>query len=297
MRYPYIVKWAITDRCNLRCKHCFRSEVSNSTSKEDAEFFIEDMANHKVACVALTGGEPLMSPDFWNIVELLYEKKIHTEIATNGMLLDLENIIRLKNFNINSFQISLEGNTPESNDYIRGSGNFQKVISVISLLKENGANVTVAVTLNHRNCRLISSFIELKNKYKFERLRFELFIPVNDDKYNLALTKEDIEYIIQSVKENENTPGVYFPVFVNCSCGAGETTILVNSDMSVSPCDLMCDEIRSTTRIGKENSLLDIMNNDESFIWWREKHFVGCGASIIKYKNEMDILRGVYKNV
>jgi len=297
MKYPYIVKWAITDKCNLKCKHCFRSEVSNSTTKEDAEFFIEDMAKHKVACVALTGGEPLMSPHFWDIVKLLHEKKIHTEMATNGTLLTPEVVKRLRESNINRFQVSLEGVSSETNDFIRGSGNFKKVISAITLLKENDARVTVGVTLNHRNCRSISAFIQMKNEYKIDGLRFELFIPVNEDKFSLSLTEEDIEYIIQATKEYNNAPGVIFPVFVGGSCGAGELMVLVNCDMSVSPCDLLCDEIRSTKKISKENSLLDIMNEDEQFIWWRDKHFIGCGASIIKYKNEEDVLSGVYKNV
>ena len=295
--YPYIVKWAITNKCNLRCKHCFRSEICNTVSKEDALFLIEDMAKHKVVCVALTGGEPMMADNFWYIIENLCQKKMRIAIATNGTLLDEETVERLISCKILNYQISLEGVTEEANDYVRGRGAFAKTLNGIRLLKRHNACVTMAVTLTHKNYDKIEDFIRFKNDNRIDYIRFELYIPVNKDEYNLSLTNEEISYIAQFAKYHSNTQGVEFPKFANCSCGAGETMLLINSDLSVSPCDLLCDEIRSKGRISKEKPLIDIINNDEAFVWWRNQEFKGCGASLIKNKTTKDIFEEVYMDV
>ena len=87
-----IVKWAITGRCNLKCKHCFLSAPDAKFGElplEQCKRIIGEMAECGVTHVELTGGEPLSRPDFFEIVDELSRKKIClTDIATNGMLLN-----------------------------------------------------------------------------------------------------------------------------------------------------------------------------------------------------------------
>ena len=252
------------------------------------------MVKNKVACVALTGGEPLLADNFWYIVEKLFESNIHVEVATNGTLLDEEKVEKLVEFNILNYQISLEGITEESNDFIRGKGSFDKIIKAIQLLKQYDVSITVACTLTHKNYHEIENFIRFKENNAIDCIRFEMYIPVRTDKYKLALSKKEISYITEKARFYLKRRDIIFPEFINYTCGAGETMLLVNSDLSVSPCDLLCDEIRSKNKISQKNTLIDIVNNDDMFIWWRNQKFRGCGASIIKNRTDKDIFEEIY---
>src|SRR5690606_15809368 len=151
MKYPLILKWSITDECNLRCKHCFRSERTKTIERTEIDLLIDDFAKNKVACVALTGGEPLLHKDFLYIINTLHKHKIYTEVATNGILLDKEIVKYLCNKNISRIQVSVDGTNDETNDFIRGKGTYTKIIEAIKLLKYYNIEVTAAVTLNHLN--------------------------------------------------------------------------------------------------------------------------------------------------
>lgn len=95
-KYPnaYIdtVQWSITGRCNYHCRHCYMDApcgTGRDVSLGEAEIITEEFVKAGVFSVSLTGGEPLVHPDFWKIVDLLLEKGIRVAtIYTNGFLID-----------------------------------------------------------------------------------------------------------------------------------------------------------------------------------------------------------------
>lgn len=296
MKYPLIVKWSITDGCNLKCRHCFRSKKVSCVQRKEIDYIINDLVDNKISCVALTGGEPLTHKDFFYIVEQLYKKGIRTEIASNGLLIDDYIVSQLKKYNVNGIQISLDGANDETNDFIRGEGTFLKILDSIQLLKEEDFTITLGVTLNHRNYKQIEDFIKLKDKYKIDCLRFELYIPVNEDIHDLTLRQEDIHYISNKVNTYYDN-SIIFPS-LNCEegCGAGIYMAMINTDMTISPCDLLCDEIKSSKRISEENSIKKIWNEDPVLNYWRSIPAKGCIAAIMKNDGMVDPCLEVYKS-
>ncbi len=104
----------ITKRCNLNCMHCFASAGSSCTEEltlQEIDKITDDAASAGVLGFVLTGGEPLLHPDFLDIVKMIHEKHMGIlEINTNGVLLNPETLIKLKEIGeIPSIKISLDG--------------------------------------------------------------------------------------------------------------------------------------------------------------------------------------------
>jgi MoaA/NifB/PqqE/SkfB family radical SAM enzyme len=292
MKYPLILKWSITDECNLRCKHCFRSERTKAIERNEIDLLIDDFS-----CVALTGGEPLLHKDFLYIINSLQEHKIYTEVATNGILLDEEIVKYLYNKNVSKIQISIDGPDERTNDFIRGEGAYSKIIKSIKLLKHFNIEVALAVTLNHLNVGLIDEFVLLKKTLNIEYLRFELYVPVNEDQNNLRLLREDINNICRTFSKYRLDSFISFLGLSNgISCGAGTSMCMINTDLTISPCDLLCDEIRSSQKISKLNSMKEIWNNDDVIVEWRKDIIGGCKAAALKDEEKTDPYMEVYLN-
>ena len=100
LKFPLFITWSITSNCNLRCKHCFRSEYEcNELEKDTIDKFINLFIEKKVNRIILTGGEPLTSKNLLYIAEKLCGK-IKLGIATNGTLLNEEIITKLNEYKV-----------------------------------------------------------------------------------------------------------------------------------------------------------------------------------------------------
>lgn len=285
MQFPWIIKWNITDNCNLKCKHCFRSGNSSYVSRQDADLIIDDLSNNSVALVALTGGEPFTSPNLLYIIQRLKAKGIKVEIATNGTLFDRELCIKIFEEGVKGIQISLDGIDQSSNDFIRGNDNFRRIIYAIKEIKRIGFSVTIATTLNARNIFQIDEFVALKNALGTSAIRFELYIPVRDNDSSLRLTARDLSIIKEKKDYYSFDSSVIFPRFDSLNnCGAGRSMCTINADKTISPCDLLSDTLRSKQIISSSTSIRKIIMEDECFKNW-DTSFFGCKVAFDIYKS------------
>lgn len=130
------LKWDLEDSCNLRCKHCIVGTTSYppSISLEKAKKVIDKCHESGVDNIVLSTKEPFMYPYITEVIDYCSLYKIKIAIITNGTLIDEK---KLKNLldnseTINYIAFSLEGVSPETNDFVRGEGVFEKVMSVVS---------------------------------------------------------------------------------------------------------------------------------------------------------------------
>lgn len=162
------VQWSITGRCNYKCRHCFQSAPSGMLGhplKEQLLDIARQFGECGICSVNLTGGEPLIRKDFFDIVDALLDEgiKIGT-IFSNGMLINQEFIDHIKERNITpSFQISFDG--VGWHDWMRGVDGAEKnAVDAIKLLKENDFQVGVAFSLCRDNMdSLIDTMILLES--------------------------------------------------------------------------------------------------------------------------------------
>jgi radical SAM protein with 4Fe4S-binding SPASM domain len=105
----------LTDKCNLRCQYC---HAEYESAKDDlpfslAERLLQEAADLGCPTIVLTGGEPFCYPQFEPMLQLCREKGLACKIATNGTMLNQENIDRLIRHGVRSLQISLDTLDPQ----------------------------------------------------------------------------------------------------------------------------------------------------------------------------------------
>lgn len=141
-RYIHTAHWSVTGRCNYRCKHCYMSAPDAKLGELDHDT-IMDMVDQLAACgvmnVSLTGGEPLVRPDFLEIVDALLAHGIHiTTIYSNGRLVTEDLLAQLEKRGIRpEFNMSFDG--VGYHDWLRGvPGAEQTVEAAFRRCREHG---------------------------------------------------------------------------------------------------------------------------------------------------------------
>lgn len=137
----------LTERCNLRCGHCFLGELGRTDLPlESAMRLLEDFDTMGGLRLLLTGGEALLHPDYWVIDETLPARGFRSVLLSNGTLLG-EVAGRLS---VHEAQVSLDG-LRVAHDALRGAGTFRRAIEGIEACRAAGLDVSVATTVNSLN--------------------------------------------------------------------------------------------------------------------------------------------------
>lgn len=154
----------ITNKCNLRCPHCFVSSgeaYAEEMTTAEIKRVLDDLHRLKVFEVTFTGGEPLIREDFFELAQYANDQKIAVCLFTNGLLCTDEIIEKLTRLKLTNIQVSVDGITAEIHDQIRGKGTFDQVITNIKKMVAAGLNVHLAATINRLNYQWHKDFINL----------------------------------------------------------------------------------------------------------------------------------------
>jgi MoaA/NifB/PqqE/SkfB family radical SAM enzyme len=175
MGHKYI-KWDFTGRCNLRCAHCSVGKLyfdNNSQPLEELTAtqrleIVDKLAAGGVEAVSFLGGEPLLVKDgFFDVASRCAEKGIATTVVTNGLLINEETIAEFVKARIGTVVVSIDGASPDTHDFIRGRGTFQRVLANLekltaSIRRENHPiRVRINTVINRRNVGEIASMLNL----------------------------------------------------------------------------------------------------------------------------------------
>lgn len=208
-----VVAWNITGRCNYKCKHCYSSSINQSMdelSTNDAKKLIDSFKKLNVPVVLLSGGEPLMRSDLFEIIEYIKNSGIKVSLSTNGSLINSNVAKKLKALNISYAGISIDG-IEETNDLFRGvEGAYKKSLDGIKSCQENGIKVGLRFTLNKQNYKQIDSILNLMKKMEIKRICFYHLIPSGRGKNETKLmlshkeAREVLDLLYERAKENLN---------------------------------------------------------------------------------------------
>lgn len=155
-RYRRTAHWSITGGCNFACRHCFMSAPHvkhGAPTLAQLVCIADQLAECGVFDVGITGGEPLIRKDLWELVDALAERGIGiSTIYTNGWLVNGALLDGLEGRGMRpSFQLSFDG--VGWHDYLRGvPGAEERTIAAIELLRARGYHVAVAMSM-HRKSR------------------------------------------------------------------------------------------------------------------------------------------------
>jgi heme b synthase len=161
-----MIAWEITRSCNLSCLHCRASAehgpYEGELTTEECFQFIDEIASFSKPVLILTGGEPLLREDIFEIAFYGTHKGLRVVMAVNGTLLDSQKATAAKEAGIQRVSISLDGATPDSHDRFRGVvGAYAGVIEGITYLKEAGLQFQINTTVTKSNLGEIEDIFQL----------------------------------------------------------------------------------------------------------------------------------------
>lgn len=162
-RFVHSIFWSITGGCNFRCRHCFMDAPTaalGEMSHEEAMHLIDEMAECGVLTVDITGGEPFIRKDFWQLIDHMLEYKINIRlIYTNGWLLNEKVLDAFESRNLRpEFSISFDG--LGWHDWMRGVQGAEKhVLNVFKLLKKRGFPCNVEMCIHKGNLSVMHETI------------------------------------------------------------------------------------------------------------------------------------------
>lgn len=142
---PVCLTWQITSQCNLHCRHCLSGNgQAGGVELDMAEIkeFLDDLSLMQVFYINIGGGEPLLHPHFFAIMDEVMQRGIYVQFSTNGTLVDGTVAAEIARRDLR-VQVSLDGWQSGINDPIRGEGSFARAVRALDFLKQR--NVTVAV--------------------------------------------------------------------------------------------------------------------------------------------------------
>ena len=153
---PRLIAWEVTRSCNLSCVHCRASAAygpyPDELTTEEAFRFLDDVADFAKPIIILTGGEPLMRADVFDIASYGMGLGLRMAMAPNGTLITPENARQMISSGIRRISISLDGVTPESHDAFRGvPGAFEGALQGIEHAKAAGLEFQINTTITRHN--------------------------------------------------------------------------------------------------------------------------------------------------
>lgn len=267
------IAWEVTPRCNLSCVHCRSSSsmhLNDPLTTAEAKRCLDRIAEFCRPVLVLSGGEPLLRKDIFEIADYGTHKGFRVCMATNGTLIDDECCENMKKTGIKIVSLSLDGSTAEiHDDFRRHRGAFTGAVRGISLLKKHGIEFLINSSFTKRNQH------DIENTYKFakslgakawylfiivptgrgEQIFDELISSEDYDRilrwhYEMEREEEDLlvrptcapnyyrVFIEESKKEGMSTKrrSLSFSTGANKGCVAGQTICLIRADGEVLPC-------------------------------------------------------------
>ncbi len=177
----------LTTRCNFKCKHCLRGYYDNQydLSLTLVKKALEEAKELGFKHIALTGGEPVLYPEFNKIVDYICKLGFTWSIVSNGSLYKkYDKLIDKHKDKLKFLSLSLDGGTEKTHDYIRQKGSFKKVCEATAHYLEKGVFVRVAYTVNSKNLEEIPDFVKLTLNLGVKAIKFGGIIPAD---YNSEL--------------------------------------------------------------------------------------------------------------
>lgn len=216
---PYEISIDITNKCNLRCLHCYNQSgdnvcINDELTDEELIRLINETIKMKPINVCLAGGEPLLRKELvFEILGLLSKNNILSSMVSNGLLLDEETANELKKAGINRLQISLDG-LETSHDRLRDKiGAFKSAMKCIDILKDKGISTYLGFVPTKWGIGDFEEIFKIAIQKKVKCIRTQYIMPNGRGMLNFdSIRPSDLDYKIlvnkihmlrrQAVKEN-----------------------------------------------------------------------------------------------
>lgn len=255
-RVPFIISWHLVNRCNRRCKYCFRwSMPCKELTTQQVLSIINDFEKIGTRVIIFSGGEPLLRDDIGEIINYCRSKNILVGLTSNGSLIPVK-IKEIKNLNF--LKLSLDG-PREVNDFLRGDGSYDDVMTAVELGKRQGLKIKFNTTLSKYNLDYIDFILqkakELDVEVKFQPLSYvhacgqniDFLLP-DEKEYKDAIKKliyfkKSNRYIINSLFALNYL--LNWPNYKKLKCYGGRIICCISPNGYLYPCTILMESINA----------------------------------------------------
>jgi radical SAM protein with 4Fe4S-binding SPASM domain len=296
-----LFQWHITERCNLRCAHCYQD---NYTRDElSFEELVKILAQFKAllarlttrrgkrlhAHITVTGGEPFARRDFLKLLALFaaHRPLFSFAILTNGTFIDAAMAQRLRQLAPRFVQVSIEG-TAATHDSIRGQGHFAKTVAAIKHLRRERIRTIISFTAHRGNFQEFSEVAQLGRRLKVNRVWADRLIPCGTGTQlrEQIMTPSETKAFFEIMKQAREKRDWFNRTEISMHralqflvgdgrpyhCTAGDSLLTVQPNGDLYPCR------RMPIRVGNllETPLLELYNHSTLLRQLRHQISEGC---------------------
>lgn len=261
---PTQIQFEITDKCNLKCPHCFNYSTCSYGMNESKDLDFYEMDNiakiiveNKIYSVVLTGGEPLTKPDLlFRLLSYFIKNDVTVSINTNLLLLDQPIIDKLKTVVTGGILVSCPSSDPKTYNKMTGGGNYSVFKRKLKLLVNSGLFFSVNMVVNKHNINQIKTTARALQEIGIKSFgATPMGLVTGNSQYEDVLDKaeiislvNDLLWLKQELSLNvdifTSLPKCSFPEeihgkkigFLARSCQAGKSSTTVSNIGDIRPC-------------------------------------------------------------
>jgi MoaA/NifB/PqqE/SkfB family radical SAM enzyme len=244
----------IVDFCQLNCKHCYLNKGNRVMPLDMLRAICADFLTAGFplpqSTIILSGGEPMLHPNFIKACCIVRTLNGHITLSTNGLLISQYIHTFQKNDGI---QVSVDGDE-RAHNFIRGKGSYEKALNALEMLDEHGIRHSISFTLCEENKHCVDHIINLCKETGTSTLNFNIYQPIRESDLRPIGYMEWIK-LRRYVEKRTEREGIYLPE--GCIAGGCIARIL---GLSVLPDGTYWDCSRHQKVIGKyPQSIKDVL--------------------------------------
>lgn len=180
--FPLVMSWNVTRECNMKCTHCYinatETKLTNELTTSEGKQLIDQICQVSHPLLILSGGEPLLRPDIFELIKYGSSKGLKMGLGSNGSLIDEKVAGKLKTAGITTVSISLDSNLPNQHDSFRSvAGAWEKAVNACKTLRKNNVLVQVNTTLTQQNYNQIDDIMTLAESIGVENFHLFFLVP------------------------------------------------------------------------------------------------------------------------
>ncbi len=267
--FDFFVQFHVTEKCNLRCRHCYQSVTAREMSLLEIRAALDNVGDairgwatdyefDVSPSLHITGGEPLVRRDIFDVVEHGRARGFTVSLMSNGTLVDADRARRIKASGVADVQVSIEG-LEETHDFIRGDGSFRKALAGIANLVAQGVDTNLNVTVSRLNSGEVAELVALARGIGAGGVAFSRLVPTGggESLSRAMLSSEEVAALYEEIRRYDGEggpvvtsrdplaavagidgeiPQVEVPVG---GCAAGMFGVTIGSDGTIMPCRRM----------------------------------------------------------
>lgn len=292
------ISWNLTKRCNLNCDHCYLDAEFRGGLRTDEldsrQCFnvIDQIAEvNSNAFLILTGGEPLLRPDIYDIIRYAADRKFMVVLGSNGTLINRANALKIKEAGAHGVGVSVDSMSADKHDKFRGVEKaWERSMEAFNVMNEVGVDFLIQMSVSDMNYKEIPDVVQFAEKIGAVAFNLYFLVCTGRGQGNTDVSNEAYEEALKTLYEQqmkykgrlminskcapqykrvvyENDPDSVYTRTYAGGCPAATHYSRISPEGNLTPCPFIAESVGSL----KENTFKDLWENAPLMIELRNR--------------------------